>query len=351
MVKGKKYDIDRLKLDLALSIGSFCAYLFPRGKEVCGEYAVGSLAGEPGKSLKIRLTGSKAGMWKDFATGESGNNLLDLLCKMRGEDFRAACEEAANWLNYGKNFCNAKDGRTTNMLAMEGKDKMPKYHPFRDLQGGSLSDLLQLSRTMEVSLDGLLLARGDGILKFFNHPANGRCWSIVHGEHLVRQDRRLDGKPFIFQDNSTAKARTLGFPGCPIGIPTDKPIIMLVEGSSDILAAYSLIFAESMETMVTPVAMLGASNDIHRSSLQHFQGKHILGFPDYDFAGINGMSRWGKQLDGIAATFKVFDYAGLVRDDGKPIKDLRDFLRVNGNQWEDEEIRTPLASFVHLSHN
>ncbi|MDR2432290.1 MAG: hypothetical protein LBD34_00875 [Puniceicoccales bacterium] len=164
---------------------------------------------------------------------------------------------------------------------------------------------------MPTAWKSLLLAKGDDILKFFNHPVNGRCWSIVHGENFVLQDRRLDGKPFIFQDNATAKARTLGFPGCPIGIPTDKPVIALVEGSSDILAAYSLIFAEGVETMVTPVAMLGASNNIHRSSLQHFQGKHVLGFPDYDFAGINGMARWEKQLDGVAATFKVFDYDGL----------------------------------------
>jgi hypothetical protein len=32
----------------------------------------------------------KAGMWKAFATGESGNSLLDLLCEMRGGDFGAA---------------------------------------------------------------------------------------------------------------------------------------------------------------------------------------------------------------------------------------------------------------------
>ncbi|MDR2628751.1 MAG: hypothetical protein LBC30_02040 [Puniceicoccales bacterium] len=51
------------------------------------------------EDLKICMTGEKTGMWKDFATKESGNNLLDLLCKMRGGDFRAACEEAANWLD------------------------------------------------------------------------------------------------------------------------------------------------------------------------------------------------------------------------------------------------------------
>jgi twinkle protein len=57
------------------------------------------LGGEPGKSLKICLTGEKVGIWKDFATGESGNNLLDLLSKVRCGDFGAACKEAANWLN------------------------------------------------------------------------------------------------------------------------------------------------------------------------------------------------------------------------------------------------------------
>ncbi|MDR2629090.1 MAG: hypothetical protein LBC30_03825 [Puniceicoccales bacterium] len=98
--------------------------------------------------------------------------------------------------------------------------------------------------------------------------------------------------------------------------------------------------------------MLGASNNVHRSSLQHFEGKHGLGFPDYDFAGINGMSRWGKRLVGIAATFRVFEYTKLVWDDDQRIKDLRDFLRADGDQWESEQIvRSPLASFVCLYHN
>jgi hypothetical protein len=49
-------------------------------------------------STKICTYGDKSGVWKDFATGESGDNLLDLLCKARGGDFRRAREEATNWL-------------------------------------------------------------------------------------------------------------------------------------------------------------------------------------------------------------------------------------------------------------
>jgi hypothetical protein len=345
--KKNSYDLERLKDGLASRAHTFCEYLFPKGKFRAGNFMVGNLNGMPGDSLGICVCGPKTGIWKDFATGEGGSNLLDLLYKVRGGEFYDVCREAVNWLDCRENLYDFDAERRTNSLEMERKDRMPKYHSFRDLQEGHPSDFLKLAKTMEVSVDGLLLAEEDGELRFFNHLANGRCWSVVDKNHYVRQDRRLDGLPFVLSDASVTKARTLGFPGCPVGIPTDKPVIMLVEGSSDILAAYSLTYAEGVETMVSPVAMLGASNNIHRSSLQYFEGKHVLGFPDYDAAGINGMSRWGKQLDGIAATFRVFNYSGLVRDDGQRVKDLRDFLRVNVDQWKMKGTQNPLASFIY----
>jgi hypothetical protein len=130
-------------------------------------------------------------------------------------------------------------------------------------------------------------------------------------------------------------------------------VIMLTEGSSDFLAAYSLAYSENLENVATPMTILGASNSIHPDALKHFRDKRVLGFPDYDAAGITGMSRWRKQLKDIAAEFEVFDYTGMVRDDGKPIKDLRDFLRIDGDEWERSlSIRYPLGSFLNppLNH-
>ncbi|MDR2432182.1 MAG: hypothetical protein LBD34_00270 [Puniceicoccales bacterium] len=361
MVKGKKYAIDRLKLDLALSIRSFCLYFLPNGKYVGGEYTVGSLGGEPGKSLKICLTEEKTGMWKDFATGESGNNLLDLLCKMRGGDFRAACEEAANWLNnperYGikpQGFIRQLNGESSMSLLLpahlrsQRKPLRLKHHNFYDLTGGIIHDRTTLARLLGVNGESLDHAVGDGVLKFFDQQTNGRCWSVVDKDHYVRQDRRLDGKPFIFQDQSMAKARTMGSPSWPVGIPTPKEVIMLAEGSSDFLAAYSLAYSEDLGNIAAPVTILGASNVIHPDALKHFQGKRVLGFPDYDAAGITGMSRWRKQLIDIAAEFEVFDYTGMVRDDGQPVKDLRDFLHIDVDQWEQSlAVRHPLGSFLN----
>jgi hypothetical protein len=192
MVKGKKYDIDQLKLDLALSIRSFCLYFLPNGKYVGGEYTVGSLGGEPGKSLKICPTEEKTGMWKDFATGESGNNLLDLLCKMRGGDFGAACGEAANWLNdperYGRKpqgFLRQLNGESSPTLLPPSR-QIPsrlKHYNFYELTRGIIHDRTTLGRLLGVNGESLDHAVRDGVLKFFTQPTNGRCWSVVDKDH------------------------------------------------------------------------------------------------------------------------------------------------------------------------
>ena len=44
----------------------------PQGKKAGPEWKVGSVQGEAGTSLSVRLTGNKAGVWSDFSTGESG---------------------------------------------------------------------------------------------------------------------------------------------------------------------------------------------------------------------------------------------------------------------------------------
>jgi hypothetical protein len=340
-IKGEHvHDLAKLKGLLASDARAFCTNLFPNGKCVGKEYVV---------SLKICVGGEKTGLWKDFATGESGNNLLDLLYRLRGGDFYDACEIASKWLRCQENFYEFGDTKTAKreVFIPEGRDEKPKYHPFNDLQKGNSCDILQLSRTLEIEVNGLKLAHEDGILKFFDHPVNGRCWTVVDKNHYVRQDRRLDGKPFIFKDGSTGKGPTIGSPSWPIGIPTDKPLIMLVEGSSDILAAYSIISKDSMEKRASPVAMLGAFNSIHPNALQYFTDKFTLLVPDNDYAGLTGMSHWGKQLDGITGISFVCNYSKLLRNDGQPVKDLRDFLKTDDYQWREIlNKQCPLATFI-----
>jgi len=82
---------------LAENVESVCRHLFPKGKREGQEWRVGSLDGEAGKSLGIHLSGNKAGIWSDFATGESGD-LLSLWMKSRGLTLKETMQEATEYL-------------------------------------------------------------------------------------------------------------------------------------------------------------------------------------------------------------------------------------------------------------
>lgn len=87
--------------ELAIALSSraadVAAYLLPGGKKHGSEWKAGSVGGEAGNSLSVRLTGAKAGVWADFASGEKGD-LLDLWVACRGMSVAEAINEAKGWL-------------------------------------------------------------------------------------------------------------------------------------------------------------------------------------------------------------------------------------------------------------
>jgi len=82
---------------MASEAASIAQYLLPKGKRQSGEWKAGSTSGEEGKSLSVRLSGAKAGVWADFASGEGGD-LLDLWMAVRGLSMSAAMSEAMQYL-------------------------------------------------------------------------------------------------------------------------------------------------------------------------------------------------------------------------------------------------------------
>ena len=82
---------------MASEAASIAQYLLPKGKRQSGEWKAGSTGGEEGKSLSVRLSGAKAGVWADFASGEGGD-LLDLWIAVRGLSMSAAMSEAMQYL-------------------------------------------------------------------------------------------------------------------------------------------------------------------------------------------------------------------------------------------------------------
>ena len=87
-----------LSQQMAANAASIAQYLLPSGKRKSGEWVAGNTSGDTGTSLSVRLTGAKAGVWADFATGEGGD-LLDLWVKVRGLTVSEAMRDAKKYLN------------------------------------------------------------------------------------------------------------------------------------------------------------------------------------------------------------------------------------------------------------
>ena len=90
-------DASQIAQRLAERAEEVAAYLLPAGKRQGREYCVGSLNGETGDSLKVSITGGKAGVWSDFATGEAGD-LLELWRQSRRISRSEALSQAKAYL-------------------------------------------------------------------------------------------------------------------------------------------------------------------------------------------------------------------------------------------------------------
>lgn len=119
---------------LASRIDALCAQILPNGRREQHEWKVGSPAGEAGKSMAVHLSGSKAGVWKDFSSGEAGD-ALDLIsvCLFAG-DKRSAISYAKSWLGI--------DGLDPNRLEQERR-KAEKAAKRRDVQAKAEREKLQ----------------------------------------------------------------------------------------------------------------------------------------------------------------------------------------------------------------
>lgn len=88
------HEVAQLLADRASDVA---AYLLPSGKKHGAEWKAGSVSGEAGQSLSVRLSGGKRGVWSDFATGDSGD-LLDLWAACRCSSMVDAIKEAKQYL-------------------------------------------------------------------------------------------------------------------------------------------------------------------------------------------------------------------------------------------------------------
>ena len=109
-----RHNVERLKECMRGRMESVLSYLLPAGKVQSGKFYVGDVQGNPGDSMVVELTGPKAGMWYDHATGQ-GSDIIELWAAVRHletrRDFPKILDEIATWLGEAPQAMRPKPNR------------------------------------------------------------------------------------------------------------------------------------------------------------------------------------------------------------------------------------------------
>ena len=270
----------------------------------------------------------------DHATGE-GFNALSLIAKVESLPPSEARQRLIFYAEHIGCLAPQDHGKFVPKGARRQAaswQRLPETHNWHSLVVGSPDDYARFAKLRGLNPVALMAATAMGLLFFQDDYPRDRLCVITDNARHTRQDRPIDGgwiKPLA---GGITKSRTLGTGSWPIGAANigHKPVVLLVEGMPDLLAAMQVILEENRLHEAAPVTMLGAGQHINVHSLPHFVGKHVRIFPDRDEAGMKGAATWTEQLQGIAASIDCFSFDAFPLSTQKPIKDLNDFVAAGG---------------------
>lgn len=184
--------IQEISQRLADSIESLCTYLFPAGKRAGQYFEVGSVNGEPGKTLKVNLAGDKRGRWIDWNGQDDKGDDLDLWAAARGVALPVALREAKDWLGIKDPIADQE--RTWNAP----KDDKPEIQA-----AGRAMQWFTTERKIEPRIVNLFKVQADAEKRAVVFP------SYSPDELLVNRSYRAitpgeDGKKKVWQDAGAA---------------------------------------------------------------------------------------------------------------------------------------------------
>ncbi len=199
---------------LARDAEGIARMLLPNGKREGAEWRAGSVDGDAGKSLGVHLTGQKAGVFCDFATGEGGD-LLDLWAAVRGVGIGDACAQAREYLG-------VREARVDNPKPSYSK---PKREGITGLNPAHLEWLTVERCLPDASIRAYRVAsRGDMVV----FP------SLVDGELVAAKYRKGAAKEFRVDAN--CEPVLFGWQA----IPATARSVVIVEGELDAIAMHAM---------------------------------------------------------------------------------------------------------------
>jgi hypothetical protein len=295
--------------------------------------------GEPRKSCRCPFHDDRSAsfsvspdglLWHCFARC-GGGDAVDFLQRARGLSQADACREFLRLAGGGfgstpyGNYFSPPLQRSPRRVQLDGATPGDETH------------WQALATRRNLSLEAVALAAQRGLLLFGTHKGHA-AWLVTDSTRRNAQARRMDGQ--LWPEIGNKKAWTLSGSQATWPVSANEAAefshLAFCEGGPDLLSAFHFILCESREADCSAVAMLGASLDIHPDALSLFAGKcvRIFGHADPSGAGSQAVERWAAQLTTAAADVDAFNFVGLRKADGSPLKDLNDATSVCADDFE-----------------
>jgi len=179
--------IQEVATRLADNIENLCMHLLPAGKRHGATYEVGSIFGEPGKTLKVNLGGQHRGHWVDWNGQEHKGDALDLWSQSKGIPLPDALREAKQWL-----------GIHEPALPDRSWKKPADDRPVLDINGTAMNWLVS-KRCLTPAIVNRYRVQGDKAARAIVFP----CYS-PSGALVNRSWRTLDAEKKVWQDKEAA---------------------------------------------------------------------------------------------------------------------------------------------------
>lgn len=305
---------------LAREAEAVCRRLLPAGKLVGGEWCVGSLAGEAGQSLKVRVGGDKAGLWADFAGNDKGD-LLDLIAAQQGVSLGKAMAWARDFLGL-QSYESVIPSKTYRALKSPAGVKA--------VEPGPVNDYLTTKRLMTPeTLKSFRVAEKGGEIAFPSFSPEGALLNIKY----IGIERDAKGKKIIRQETGCAPS-LFGWQA----FPKEQREVVITEGQIDAMTWWQLGFPSL--SMPDGVGSLDGWIDFEWDNLQRFDTIY-LSFDD-DKPGQDAVAKVASRLGRHRCVNVKLPHkdandallAGLGANDfGK--------AAVNGTHFTPAEIKTP----------
>lgn len=338
-------EIKKLNSELNLHALTLCKHVLPYGHQDGDCWCVGNLQNEPGDNIKICVSGPAAGTWNDWKNRNGRpSDLITLIMRKYDARFPWAVKQAKYVLGCVKSEDKKADRERrrlqrdlnthfgSDLKYLRDKDDHTDLIYFNNMYETN-ENYQTISDTLGLSVKAIKCASDFGMLAISKDEGGNSCLSVTSSDFNVRQDIRLDGKEYQYEDGSTSKTQTFGNPCFPLKPESFeincKKTVILIEGALNFLVACEWICQLGLQECVDPIVMLRSDRNISELFLGDFKGKDVLYFPGLsEVSGVGLCTEKNRfdQLKGVSNQFLVWDSIKFKNEYEKQAKDAIDLI-------------------------